>query len=93
MDLNTVVQRRNEPIFTRLDDELLALDPHRSCCYALSGTAPRVWELISSPTPVGAVRDALVKEYDIDEATCAADLLELVGELNAAGLVELTASG
>ena len=90
MDVNTVVQRRDEHIFTRLDDELLALDPHRACCYALGGAAPRVWELISSPTPIGTMRDTLMAEYDVDEATCLADLLALVDQLGAAGLVEVT---
>lgn len=91
MDLETVVQRRAEPVFTRLDDELLALDPHKSCCYALSGAATRVWELISSPIALGAVQDALVSELAVDRATCLADLLELMGELDAAGLIEVAA--
>jgi hypothetical protein len=91
VDLETVVQRRAEPVFTRLDDELLALDPHKASCYALSGTATRVWELISSPIALGTVRDAIVSEFVVDPDTCLADLLELMEQLDAAGLVEVAA--
>lgn len=51
-----------------------------------------VWELISSPMPIGAVRDRLVAEFAVDQETCLADLLELMRELDAEGLVELGGS-
>lgn len=89
MDLDTVVQRRSEPIFTRLDDELLALDPSQGLCYSLSGPGTRVWELITSPVAISSVCDRLVQEYAIDRETCSADLLELMDDLAVAGLVEL----
>ena len=89
MDRNTVVQRRREPIFTRLDDELLALDPKVGRCYALSGTGTRIWELIDSPIAIASVCDRVVAEFEVDQDTCLADVLELMGELDAAGLIEL----
>jgi Coenzyme PQQ synthesis protein D (PqqD) len=92
MDLDSVVRRRDEPIFTRLDDELLALDPRQGYCYSLSGVGTRVWELISSPTAIGTVRDRLVMEFAVDEDTCLTDLLGLIRDLDAAGLVELSVS-
>jgi hypothetical protein len=89
LDARTVVCRKGGHVFTRLDDELLALDPQSGCCYSLSGSATRVWELIESPTEIEAVWKRLLEEYAVDDATCLADLLELVGDLDAAKLVEL----
>lgn len=89
MDVSTVVRRRSEPVFTRLDDELLALDPNVGKCYSLAGSATRVWELIESPIAIGTVRDRLVQEFDVDRDTCLADLLALMHDLDEAGLVSL----
>lgn len=92
MDLDTVVRRRSQPIFTRLDDELLALDPQQGCCYSLTGAGTRVWELIDEPTSIASVRDRLMAEFAVDESTCSADLLELMRDLDGAGLVEVAQS-
>ena len=36
---------------------------------------------------VDAIRDALLAEYDVDSTRCEEDLIHLLGELAAAGLV------
>lgn len=84
-----VVQRRGAPLFTRLDDELLALDPAAGLCYSLNSTAARVWELIDSPTPVRVLCDELEREFAVDRPTAERDVVELLGRLRDAGLIEV----
>ena len=50
---------------------------------------PRAWALVQSPAPLADVRDAIVGEFDVDEATCERDLLEFVAELERNGMIEV----
>jgi coenzyme PQQ synthesis protein D (PqqD) len=89
IDGTCIVQRRSELLFTRLDDDLLALDSQAGCCYSLNGPPARVWELIDSPTAVGSVCERLSDEYDVDATRCFAEVIELIDELRAAELVRV----
>ena len=89
MDVDSVVTRRPGPLFTRLDDDLLAIDPQVECCYSLNGPAARVWELIEEPTLVRDVCDRLGEEFDVDRTICAGDVIELLTELQGASLIDV----
>jgi hypothetical protein len=93
IESGTVVRRRTEQVFTRLDDELLALDPEAGNCYSLNVSAARVWDLIEAPTEVSRVCERLTAEYDVGRDRCIAEVIELLGELREAGLIEAGAPG
>ena len=48
----------------------------------------RIWQLLQKPIAVRQVLDKLLEEYDVDPETAQRDLLEIVEQLMAAGLVE-----
>jgi len=89
----TSIVERGGLLFTRVDDDLLALDPQAGCYYSLNRPAARVWELIDSPTPVSILCDQLIGEYEVDRATCLGDVIELIDELRAAKLVKVESPG
>jgi hypothetical protein len=89
----TVVRRKPERVFTRLDDELLALDAQAGRCYSLNHSSARVWELIEAPTEVSEVCERLTAEYDVEPARCVAEVTELLGRLREEGLIEVQAEG
>jgi hypothetical protein len=82
------VERRGEMIETEVDGELVALHIDNGTCYGFNSTATRVWAMIEQPKLLSELTEALVREYDVDEATCEAQLRELIDELAADGLVE-----
>jgi len=89
--LGTVVQRVPHIVFSRLDDEWLAIDSESGYCYNLNEVAGRVWELIASPTALSSVCHTLYPHYTVDEATCQRDVLELSQQLLDYGLVTVVA--
>ena len=90
---DSVVRRQREPLFTRLDDEFFALDPQAGLCYGLNVSAARVWELLEAPTTPRDVCRRLVEEYEVDHTTCATDVIAVMEDLRAAGLVAVTKEG
>lgn len=84
-----IVARRAGLSEAELDGELLGLHVERGTCYGFNGTATRIWKMIEQPIRLAALRDALVRDYDVDAATCEQDLRELLRELEQDGLVSI----
>ena len=84
-----IVARRAGLSEAELDGELLGLHVERGTCYGFNGTATRIWKMIEQPIQLAALRDALVRDYDVDAETCEADLRELLRELEQDGLVSI----
>jgi arylamine N-acetyltransferase len=83
------VQRSRNIVFSRLDAELLAIDGQGGYCYSLNNSAGRIWELIEAPVSVQELCRRLRSEYDVDEASCERDVVELLERLSDAGLVAI----
>ena len=83
------VRRTGELLATEVDGEIVALNIETGTCYGFNGTATRIWSLIETPRRVGELRDALLEEYEVDPATCEAELMALLRDLEGDGLVAL----
>ena len=79
-----------EQIWCDLGGEAAVLHLPRGIYYGLDSVGARVWALIQTPTSIRDVRDAIVREYDVDTDRCERDLMVLVAELAAAGLIVVT---
>ena len=85
-----MVRRTGEMIETEVDGELVALHIDNGTCYGFNGTATRIWGLIEKPRLISELKEELLREFEVDPAVCEAQLRELLDELAADGLVEIT---
>jgi hypothetical protein len=85
----SVVARNGEIAFRELDGEVVMLSIQTGKYYSLDTVGSRVWELIAEPKSVRAVCEELVKEYEVDLATCEADVLAFLDKLAADDLVRV----
>jgi hypothetical protein len=87
VSLGNLVARAGSTLSAEIDGEVVALDIARGVCYGLDAVGSRVWAIIEQPTPVESVCRTLMAEYDVDAATCEADVLALLEDLSAEGLI------
>ncbi len=90
---DTVVRRGKDVMFSRLDDELLAIDAEAGYCYSMNETAGLVWDLLASAMTVDAVCARLREEFSVDAGTCAREVTALLESLVDAGLVKVDVVG
>lgn len=76
-----------------LDGEAVLLDLASGTYFGLNEVGARVWELVEAGTTVGALRSALLDEFEVEEGVLAADLARLLGDLEQRGLVRREAPG
>ncbi len=91
IDMADRLRRREEPVFSSVDGELLGVDTRTGLAYGLNATASTVWGLIDTWTTLGAVCEQLERSYVVDRATCVGQVAELLGKLAEAGLIEIEA--
>lgn len=89
MSRELMVRRRDSLIEAEVDDELVALHVDKGTCYGFNATATRVWSMIETPRRLSELRDDLVSEFDVEPEVCEAQLLDLLKDLEADGLVEM----
>ncbi|HVD92617.1 MAG TPA: PqqD family peptide modification chaperone [Vicinamibacterales bacterium] len=72
-----------------LAGEAAILNLKNSVYYGLDTVGARIWTLVQEPITVGAVRDAMLREYDVEPERCERDLIDLLQKLAAEGLIAI----
>jgi Coenzyme PQQ synthesis protein D (PqqD) len=87
LDAATVIARTDGLIEAEVDNEIVALKIEKGTCYGLNRTGSRVWKLLAKPIRVSEMCATLIAEYSIDPKVCETDVLDLLEELRAEGLI------
>ena len=83
------IRVNDDALFQDLQGEGVLLNLKTGVYFGLDPVGTRVWQLLEQPTVLSEVHKALLAEYDVSEDRCAEDLLALVAQLDAHGLVTL----
>ena len=84
----TAYVRSGAPLARQLEDETVMFHPQLGKYFALDPVGSRVWALLEQPLTVPQLCAQLTSEFDVDMATCVADVSALIEELKASQLVE-----
>jgi hypothetical protein len=87
--LESQISIPEEVLFRDLDGEAVVLNLTSGKYYGLDETGTRMWTLLVEHGRVDAAFRDLLDEYEVSEEQLRHDLLNLVDELAAQGLVEL----
>jgi hypothetical protein len=75
--------------FRRVRDEMALLNLDTGVYFGLDEVGARMWELVAEHQRLQLVAEQMEGEYDVDPARLRQDLLRLVDELIAKGLLEV----
>ena len=89
MGTSTVLVASDELLSGEFDAETVILDLRNGVYYGLENAGARIWQLLKRPTSLGALRDALVEEYDVEPGRCESDLRSLLRRLLERGLIRV----
>jgi hypothetical protein len=87
LSLNNVVARRDSLVQVEIDGEVLTMGIEDSRCYVLNRVASRIWNLLEQPTSISVLCATLVGEFRVDPDVCERQILELLEQLRAEGLI------
>jgi hypothetical protein len=87
-DRSTIVVTK-EQVSCDLSGEAAILNLKSSVYFGLNTVGASIWKLIQEPKKVSEIRDAILKEYDVEPDRCEVDLLALLQELLEKKLIEV----
>lgn len=86
---DSIVVAAREQFACDLQADLLVLNAVSGTYYGLNPLGKRIWQLIQEPTQVGAIRDRLLQEFDVDQERCASELKSFLQDMQENGLIEV----
>lgn len=87
ISLESVVRRSSDVMASQVDNELVMMDVERGMYYALNPVGADIWERLTEPQTVADLCAQLMQQYDVDQATCEADVLAVLNEMAENGLL------
>lgn len=90
LDADTRLVAARDQVSCELDGQAVILGLMDGVYYGLNPVGATVWAMLErGPHTVAQLRDAVTDEFEVDAPTAEADLIELMGDMLARGLVEL----
>lgn len=90
---NAAVKIRPNVIFQQLQRDAVLLDITGDWYYMLNHVAAYIWQMLRDGVEAPQIVRAVAVRYEIDEATAAIDLVELLAELRQADLIAYDTDG
>ena len=85
--LNSTVVRSSDVMASPVDNELVMMDMERGAYYSLDRVGADIWNRLAAPLAVVDLCAQLMAQYDVDQATCEADVLAVLNEMAGNGLL------
>ena len=86
----SIVQRRTDVIDNSLSDcESVMLDVERGRYFGLKDAGHEIWRMLETPTSVDDLCGELCERFDVDPATCRADVLVFLADLAQHDLIDV----
>ncbi len=89
LSLSTRLQIPEGIVHRDLEGELVLLNLNTGVYFGLDPVGTRIWHLLQNRLSLQQVLNTLLLEYEVTEAQCRQDLLNLIAQLLGTGLVRV----
>lgn len=87
LSTSTRIMRDPDIIATDMDGETVMMSIEQGQYYGLSGIGPFLWDLLVEPMSIEQLCKQVLQAFDVDEATCQADVPAFVDDLLEKGVL------
>lgn len=74
-------QRSGKLLWSEVGSDVVALDAEGGACFGMEEVSAEIWHMLDQPQSVRTICAALIDSYEVDEATCARDVAELLDRM------------
>jgi len=87
---SSILVASKEQVSCDFNGESVILNLKNDSYYGLNEVGTFVWDMIKEPKTVSQIKDGILAKYEVDPNECERDLLELVNDLLANELVQVS---
>jgi hypothetical protein len=81
ISLDSIVEAAKDQVSSDVAGETVILNLKNGMYYGLDPIGTAVWERMQQPQRVSEIRDALLREFDVEQDRCEHDILALLQRL------------
>lgn len=81
--------QNKEVIQSSVGDEVVMLDVESGYYFGLNSVASVIWDMMKEKIELNTLVENLIKEFDVDKATCELDTLELLQEMKGKKIIRI----
>jgi hypothetical protein len=89
LSLKSIVKHSKDIFWQDVIEDVVILSMENAQYFGAETTGAVIWRLLQAPTRIDSICDNLVDQFEIDRASCEAEVLEFVEQLKAAKLIEI----
>lgn len=89
VNIDSVITKNTEIDDTDLDGEKVMMNLDKGEYFMMNEVGSRIWELITENTAVTTIVEILLTEYNVDKETCENTVIEFLGRLEDADLIQV----
>lgn len=90
LTLDSKVVASKHQVSSQLGEEAVILDLKAGVYHGLNVTSARIWQLVQQTSTGAAIRDCILAEYSVEPGRCEQDVLSILREFKAKGLIDVT---
>lgn len=87
---NSIITKNEGFLSSEMDDGLAMMSIENSSYYGMDKIGKSIWESFETPTSVESICDTLCERFDVSKETCVNDVIDYMGKIHQAGLVEIS---
>jgi len=91
IELATMVKQSTKQVSCNLNGEIAILNLTSALYFGLDEIGGCIWEAMAEPRKVSELCERVLERFNVEEEQCQADVVEFVGKLDEAGLLEIVA--
>lgn len=89
LTMRSTVTAVKDQVSCNLAGEEVVLSLKSGTYYTLNPVGARIWSLVQEPATAGDLRDAILREYEVEPERCERELLGLLRDLLKEGLIQV----
>ncbi len=90
LTMTAKVTPRQGVMFQQLQEEAVLLNLDSGLYFGLDPIGTRIWNLLAEGRSLPQIVSTIMAEYQVEIEQCTTDLLKLLGDLEAQGLIAVT---
>ena len=84
-----VVRNERGLLSAEVDEALIGMSIEQGACYGFNKVGTRIWALLAEPIAINTICEQLLREYDVEEARCRTEVIELLSRLRHQNLLAI----
>ena len=85
-----IYKKTARQVSCKINDEVAILDLDRALYFGLQGVGVHIWDSLEQPRSIADLCASIQAEFDVSEAACEADVVQILARLEEERLVEKT---